>query len=68
MTVNHNTARWALRTSVRLAWGMAGVAERLADAGVRLEDRLEAVAMARGIDMMDVIRPLTERLRTAREA
>jgi hypothetical protein len=68
MTVKHNTARWALTTSVRLAWAMARVAERLGDAGVRLEFRLEAVAMAWGIDMVDVLAPLTERLPVAGEA
>lgn len=68
MTVKHNTARWALTTSVQLAWAIARVAERIGDAGVRLECRLEAVAMARGIDMGDVLAPLVVRLRTAGEA
>jgi hypothetical protein len=43
-------------------------ARRLGDAGVRLEVRLDAVAVARGIDMLDVLRPLTERLPVAGEA
>ena len=68
MTVDLNTARRALTTGVRLAWAMARVAERLGDAGARLEYRLEAMAMARGIDMGDVLAPLTKRLRTAGEA
>jgi hypothetical protein len=62
MTVNYCTTRWVLTQGVRLAWAMAQVARRLGDAGVRLEVRLDAVAVARGIDMLDVLRPLTERL------
>jgi hypothetical protein len=68
MTVKQNTARWALTASVQLAWAMARAAERLGKAGVCFEYRLEAVAMARGIDMGDVLAPLTTRLRTAGEA
>ena len=66
--VKHSTARWTLTTSLRLAWAMARVAKRLGDAGVRLEYRLEAMAVARGIDMGDVLLPLTERQHTAGEA
>jgi hypothetical protein len=43
------------------------VAERLGDAGVSLEYR-QAMATARGIDMVDVLAPLTERLPAAGEA
>ena len=68
MTVKYSTTRWALTTNVRLAWATARLAARLGDADVRLEDKAEAVAMARGIDMVDVLLPLTERLPVAGEA
>jgi hypothetical protein len=68
MMVN-NCTRWALTTSVRLAWAMARVSARLGDAGARLEHwLLDAVAMARGIDMADVLSPLNECLPVAGEA
>jgi hypothetical protein len=65
MKVSYSATRWVLTTSVRLAWAMARGAERLGDAGVRLEHRLSAVAAARDIDMMDVLAPLNERLPVA---
>jgi hypothetical protein len=68
MMVTYSATRWALTTSVRLAWAMARVAECLEDAGVRLEYRLDAVAGARGIDMVDVLAPLNECLPVAGEA
>jgi hypothetical protein len=68
MIVKRNTARWVLTTCVRLTWAMARVAERLGDAGVRVEYRLEAAATARDIDMVDVLAPLTGRLPAAGEA
>ena len=68
MRVKYRATRWALTTSVRLAWAMPRVAERLGNAGVRLEDRLDAVAVAWSIDMVDVIAPLTERPQNAGEA
>ena len=68
MTVKHSTARWALTTGVHLAWAMARVAERLGDAGVSLEHWLDAVAVARGTGMVDVLRPLTESLPVAGKA
>ena len=68
MMVTYSTTRWALTQGVRLAWAMARVTTRLGDAGVRLEQSLDAVAMARGIDMGDVLLPLTERLPLAGKA
>jgi hypothetical protein len=68
MTVKYSTTRWTLTQGVRLAWAMARAAMRLGDAGVRLEYALDAVAAARGIDMGDVLAPLTERLPVAGEA
>ena len=37
---------------------MARGAEWLGNAGEHLETRLEALAMARGVDMLDVLEPL----------
>jgi hypothetical protein len=48
MKVTYRVTRWALTTSVRLAWAMARGAERLGEAGARLEHRLSAVAAAEG--------------------
>jgi hypothetical protein len=65
MTFRHMAAVWTLTQGVRLAWAMARVAQQLGDAGVRLEDRLDAMATARGVDMFDVLAPLTEPLSVA---
>jgi hypothetical protein len=65
MTFPHNTTVWLIRQGVRLAWAMARAAETLGDAGIRLEVRLDATADARGVDMLDVLEPLTRHLRAS---
>ena len=62
MTLKHTTTVWLIRQGVRLAWAMAHAAERLGSAGERLEVRLDAVAGAQGVDMRDVLEPLTKPL------
>ena len=62
MTLSHTTTVWMIRQGVRLAWAAARAAQQLGDAGERLESRLDAVAMVRGVDMLDVLAPLTELL------
>ena len=52
---------WLIRQGVRLAWAMARASERLGSTGERLEARLEAIAEARGVDMVDALAPLTRR-------
>jgi hypothetical protein len=68
MTLPRITTVWAIRQGVRLAWLMARAAERLGDAGVRLEARLDAIALSQRVDMLDLLEPLTRNLRTAGEA
>ena len=59
MALHHITTVWTIRQGVRLAWATARAAERLENAAERLETRLEALARARGTDMLDVLEPLT---------
>ena len=56
---------WLIRQGVRLAWAMARASERLGSAGERLETRLDAFAVARGVGMVDVLEPLTAPLSRA---
>ena len=65
MALPHNTTVWLIRQGVRLASAMALAAERLGNAAERLERRLEAAAGAQGVDMRDVLEPLTEPLSLA---
>jgi hypothetical protein len=65
MALKHITTVWLIRQGVRLAWAMARSAGRLASAGELLETRLDGVAAARGVDMLDVLAPLTEPLSVA---
>ena len=59
MAFKYSTTVWMIRQGVRFAWALARAAERLGNAGERLETRLEAVATARGADMLDVLAPLS---------
>jgi hypothetical protein len=68
MTLRHRTTIWALTSLVRLAWRAAEVASRLGEAGVRLENWVDRTAAYRGIDILDVLVPLTERHGGAGEA
>jgi hypothetical protein len=58
MTLPHTTMVWLIRQGVCLAWLIAHAAERLGDAGVRLEVRLDDIAVAQGVDMLEVLAPL----------
>jgi hypothetical protein len=58
MTFRHTATVWALTQGARLAWTTARFTRQLGDAGERLEVWLEAVATARGVDMLDVLEPL----------
>jgi hypothetical protein len=59
MALTHITTVWFIRQGVRLAWTMAHLSEGLGGAGVRLETRLEDIAVAQGVDMRDVLEPLS---------
>ncbi len=48
----------ALRTTVRLAWGMARAAKALGDAGEALENAVDRQARKHRVDIMDVLEPL----------
>ncbi len=69
MTLRHMATVWTLTQGVRLTWAMARAAQQLGDAGDRLSNRLDAAvnraAEARGIDMWDVLGPLTDPLSVA---
>jgi hypothetical protein len=58
MALKHITTVWLIRQGVRLAWTMARVSARLGSAGERLEVRLDGMATANGVDMLDVLQPL----------
>lgn len=59
MALKDITTVWLIRQGLRLAWAMARAAERLGSAGERLETPLDAVAVTRGVDMLDVRAPLS---------
>jgi hypothetical protein len=59
MTLRHMATVWTLTQGVRLAWVMARAARQLGDAGECLELRLDTLALARGVDMLDVLTPLS---------
>jgi hypothetical protein len=65
MTLKHTMTVWLIRQGIRLAWAVARVVGRLGEAGGRLEVRLDAVAAARPVDMLDVLAPLAAPLRMA---
>ena len=58
----------ALTGLIRLGWGTAETTRRLGEAGVRLENWVDRTAAKRGIDVLDVPAPLTERHSGAEEA
>ena len=61
MNLRNRTATWTLANLMRLAWGTAEAPRRLGEAGVRLENWVDRTAAYRGIDILDVLAPLTER-------
>jgi hypothetical protein len=65
MTVRHIATVWTLTQITRLAWATVRAAPQLGDAVERLELRLEAWAMVRGVDVRDVLAPLIEPLSAA---
>jgi hypothetical protein len=62
MALKYTITVWLIRQGVRLAWAMARTAERLGGSGERLEARMEAAAAACGVDMIDVLAPLSKPL------
>jgi hypothetical protein len=68
MPLGYRTTTWALANLIRLAWGTAEAARRLAEAGVHVENRVDPTAARRGIDILDVIGPLTASHRAAEGA
>jgi hypothetical protein len=68
MTVKYRTTCWALTGVIRLTWAMARGATGLDDAGLWLDGWANRTAARRGIDMIDVLSPLNERLPVAGEA
>jgi hypothetical protein len=61
MTWKHRTAILTLTALVRLPWRAAEASRRLGEAGERLENWVDRTAAYRGIDIVDVLAPLTER-------
>jgi len=61
MTLRYRITTWALTSLMRLAWWTAEATRRLGEAGVRLENWVDRTATYRGIDILDVLAPLTER-------
>jgi hypothetical protein len=68
MTLRHRTATWALTSVMRFAWRTIEVARMLGEAGARIENWVDRTAAHRGIDILDVLAPLTERHSGAGEA
>ena len=68
MTLRCRITRLALTNLMRLAWESIGAARRLEAAGERLEHWVDGTAATCGIDVLDVLAPLTERHSGAREA
>jgi hypothetical protein len=58
MSFKHTTTVWTIRQGVRFAWAMARAARQLGEAGERLEVRLDAMATARGVNILDALEPL----------
>jgi hypothetical protein len=59
MALKHITTVWLIRQGVRFAWTMAHVSEPLARAGERLEVQRDGIAVGHGVDMLDVLEPLS---------
>jgi hypothetical protein len=68
MTLRYRITTLALTSLIRLAWRTAEAARTLGEAGERLEHWVESTAVGRGIDVLDVLAPLTERHSGAGEA
>ena len=68
MTVKYRTTCLALTAAIRLTWAVARAATRLDAAGLWLDGWANRIAVRRGVDMIDVLSPLNERLLVAREA
>jgi hypothetical protein len=68
MTLRYRTTTRALTSLLRLAWRTAEAARRLGEAGERLENWVDGTAAYRGIDILDVLAPLTKRRSGAEEA
>jgi allantoicase len=58
---------WALTGVIRLTWALARGATKLDDAGLWLDGWANRVAVRQGIDMLDVLSPLNQRLPVAGE-
>ena len=59
---------WALTKGIRLTWALARGATKVDDVGLSLDGQVNRVAVRQGIDMLDVLSPLVERLPAAGEA
>jgi hypothetical protein len=68
MTLRHRTTTRALTSLIRLAWSTAEAARRLAEAGVHVENWVDRTAARHGIDILEVLAPLTEGHSAAKEA
>jgi hypothetical protein len=68
MRLRYRITTWALTSLIRLAWRTAEASRRLGEAGVQLENWVDRTAAKRGIDILDVLAPLTERHSGAGEA
>jgi hypothetical protein len=68
MTVKYRVTRWALTGVIRLTWAVARGATVLDNAGLWLDGCANRTAARCGVDMIDVLSPLNERLPAAGEA
>jgi hypothetical protein len=58
MELRNSITRIALRSTVRLAWGIARAARFLGDLGERIEYAVVRQAHRRQVDITDVLEPL----------
>jgi hypothetical protein len=69
MTYRHIAIVWTLTQAMRLAWAIIRAAQKLGCAGEhigeRLEARVEAAARGRGVDISDMLEPLTDLINAA---
>jgi hypothetical protein len=62
MMVEYRATCWALTGAIRLTWVMARAATQMDGAGLWLDGWANRTAARAGVDMIDVLSPLNERL------
>jgi hypothetical protein len=68
MALRHRRAIWVTSRLITLVWTTAEAARRVVGTGVHLENWVDRIAARRGMDVLDVLAPLTERHSAAEEA